>query len=65
MRELRITNTMDQSLSWEANSRSVSREIPRLLRNPKVHSQGSATGLNPEPDESSPQLPTLFLHDPF
>jgi len=28
---------MEQSLSWEANSRSASQEIPRLLWNPKVH----------------------------
>jgi hypothetical protein len=28
---------MEQSPSWEANSRSASQEIPRLLRNPKVH----------------------------
>jgi len=28
---------MDQSPSWEANSRSASQEIPRLLWNPKIH----------------------------
>jgi hypothetical protein len=27
---------MEQSTSWEANSRSASQEIPRLLWNPKV-----------------------------
>jgi hypothetical protein len=31
------TNSMEQSPSWEANSHSTSKEIPRLLRNPKVH----------------------------
>ena len=28
---------MEQSLSWEANRFSASQEIPRILRNPKVH----------------------------
>jgi hypothetical protein len=28
---------MEQSSSWETNSRSASQEIPRLLQNPKVH----------------------------
>jgi hypothetical protein len=28
---------MEQSPSWEADSRSTSQEIPRLLWNPKVH----------------------------
>jgi len=28
-------------------------------------SQGSATVFYPEPDESIPYLPTLFLYDPF
>jgi hypothetical protein len=28
---------MQQSPSWEANSSSVSQEIPRILWNPKVH----------------------------
>jgi hypothetical protein len=31
------TNSMKQSLSWEANSHSASQEIPSLLQNPKVH----------------------------
>jgi hypothetical protein len=28
-------------------------------------SQQSTTGPYPEPDESSPHIPTLFLQDPF
>jgi hypothetical protein len=28
---------MEQSLSWEADSSSANQEIPRNLRNPKVH----------------------------
>jgi hypothetical protein len=31
------TNSMEQSTSWKANSRSVSQQILRLLRNQKVH----------------------------
>jgi len=31
------TNSMEQSLSSEANSFSPSQEIPGILRNPKVH----------------------------
>ena len=28
---------MEQSPSWEADSSSANQEIPRILRNPKVH----------------------------
>ena len=28
---------MEQSPSWQANRSSASQEIPRILRNPKVH----------------------------
>jgi hypothetical protein len=31
-----VTNSTEQSPSWEANSHSDSQENPRLLRNPKV-----------------------------
>jgi hypothetical protein len=31
------TNSMEQSLSWEVNSRSTSQDIPWLLWNPKAH----------------------------
>ena len=32
-----VTNSMQQSLSWEANSSSACQESPRILWNPKVH----------------------------
>ena len=32
-----ITDSMEQSISWEANSSSASRQIPYILWNPKVH----------------------------
>jgi len=32
-----LTNSMEQSTSWEANSHSASQEIPHLLWNLKVH----------------------------
>jgi len=32
-----ITNSMEQSPSWEADSHSATQEITRLLWNPKVH----------------------------
>ena len=32
-----LTHSMEQSLSWEANRCPASQEIPRILRNPKVH----------------------------
>ena len=32
-----FTNSIEQSLSWEANRLSASQEIPRILWNPKVH----------------------------
>jgi hypothetical protein len=32
-----ITNAMEQSPSWEANTSSASQVIPRILWNPKVH----------------------------
>jgi hypothetical protein len=35
--EVNLTNSMEQSPSWEANSHSASQEIPSLLRNQKVH----------------------------
>jgi hypothetical protein len=32
-----LLKSMEQSLSWEANSRPASQEILRLLWNPEVH----------------------------
>jgi hypothetical protein len=32
-----LTNSMEQSPSWESNRSSASQEIPRVLWNPKVH----------------------------
>jgi hypothetical protein len=32
-----LTYSMEQSPSWEANGFAASQEIPRILRNPKVH----------------------------
>jgi hypothetical protein len=34
---LELTNSIEQSSSWEANRSSASQEIPRVLWNPKVH----------------------------
>jgi hypothetical protein len=31
------TNSIELSLSWQANSRSAGKEIPRCSQNPKVH----------------------------
>ena len=32
-----LTNSMEQSPSWEANTSCASQEIPRILWSPKVH----------------------------
>jgi hypothetical protein len=47
---------MEHSSSWEGNSHSASQDIPRLL----PCSQQPATGLCPEPYESSQRFPILF-----
>jgi hypothetical protein len=48
---------MEESFSWEADSRSDGQEIPCHVCNPKVdysNHKASATGLYPEPFESTP-----------
>ena len=58
---------MEQSPSREANRFSASQEIPQILWNPKVslqYSQQPVTGPCPEPDQSSPHHPFMFLEDP-
>ena len=35
--QYKLSNCMEHSPSWEADSSSASQEIPRILRNPKVH----------------------------
>jgi hypothetical protein len=34
-----VTNSMEQSHNWEANSRSSAQDIFTIVRNPKVHSR--------------------------
>jgi hypothetical protein len=61
---MKSNNFMESSPSWATNSRSATKEIPRLLHNPKVtlpFSQEPFTGPYPEPHESSPQPYILFL----
>jgi hypothetical protein len=53
-----------QSLSWEADSHSTIQEITRFFTEAEGSlpcSQKPAVELYHESDESSPQLPTLFL----
>jgi phage terminase small subunit len=58
-----VMNVMEQSPSSEPTSNSASQEIPHIYE-PKVSlacSQETTTGSYPEPVESSPCVPTLFL----
>jgi hypothetical protein len=52
---------------WGVNKSFAEQEATRLLRNPKVHCrvEKPATGLYPEPGESSPYNQNLFSEDAF
>jgi len=50
-----LTYSMEQSPSWEANWFAASQEIPRILRNPKVHYRSH---------KCPPPLPILSQLDP-
>jgi hypothetical protein len=55
---------MEVSPFWEAATRSATQEFTNTLRNPKVHYRvykGNSSGPYPEPDESIPYHPILFL----
>jgi hypothetical protein len=59
-----ITNSMEWISYSGTDSSSASQEIPRPLRNPKIHYwclQEEATGPYHKSDESSPYHPILFL----
>ena len=55
---------MEQSPSWEADRSSASADIPPQFMEHEgslPHSQQPATCPYPEPDQSSPYLPTHFF----
>jgi hypothetical protein len=63
-----ITNSTEQSLSWETTNFSASQEIPPHIMEPEgslPRSQATATCPYPEPYQSSPCLPIPRLEDPF
>jgi len=59
-----LTDSRDKTSSWEINSHSASPEMfpPSMEPEDSLRSsQEPAKGSCPEPHESNPQLPTLFL----
>jgi hypothetical protein len=55
---------MELSPSLEVASRSSTQQFSNILWNPKVHTpvhNSPLTGPHPEPEESSPYHPKLFL----
>jgi len=62
-----VTNSIEQSPSWELNRFSATQEIPCILWNPKVHNRihKSASCHYPEIYQSSPCPSIQFLEDSF
>ena len=54
-----LTQSMEQSPYWEANRFSATQEIPRILRNPKVHYRSHTC---PTPVSTLSQLDPVHNH---